>query len=173
MRRQCRCCYLRQAHTHPLSMVILTLPLPTLSLHPSPCHDRWPRPAYFVFFGAWHLRCLQQLILAPDSVLAPVPAPVHAPSPIPIAMRGLNADRNRKRCQNASMQSAALRSCCLFHPFSSLCNNNCSFSFSFSCSIFLLLSSCSCSSLTNCAAFGQDGRRTCCLPLPLGSAVAS
>lgn len=96
----------------------LLLSLSLLPLTLSAQHDRWPRPAYFVFFGAWHLPRSQQSSPAPirmqsrSSCPAPCPHPLptlcsayRIPAPILIAIAN--------RCQNASMQSAALRSCCL------------------------------------------------------------
>lgn len=103
-----------------VSLAVLSLPSPCSSLFPSLSaqHDRWPRPAYFVFFGAWHLPRSQQSSPAPirmpsrsscpASALPPLPtlrSAYRIPAPILIAIAN--------RCQNASMQSAALRSCCL------------------------------------------------------------
>lgn len=142
-----------------------SLSLPPHSSHISPHHVGWPRPAYFVFFGAWHLPRLQQSSSSPAPIrecLPPLPSDTPPPLPacrIPaIPAPILIAIANR--CQNASMQSAALRSCCLLPPFPSSSTpplflfTCCSL-----CSLFLLLlllPSCSCCSLTNCVASSLD-----------------
>lgn len=105
------------------------------------------------------LACTNTQMPAPSapSLLPPFPACRIPAIPAPILIAIAN------RCQNASMQSAALRSCCLpFHspfflnspppapPLLFTCCSCCSL-----CSLFLLLlllPSCSCCSLTNCAA---------------------
>lgn len=121
-----------------------------------------------------HLACTNTQMPAPSSpplLHPPLPA-CHIPAiPAPILIAIAN------RCQNASMQSAALRSCCLpchsplflqYLPpslvflFLYTCCSCCSL-----CSLFLLLllPSCSCCSLTNCVASSlsrQAPRRTCC-----------
>lgn len=132
------------------------------ALHISPHHVGWPRPAYFVFFGAWHLPRLQQSSSSPAPIRECLP-PSYTPPPRPacripaIPAPILIAIANR--CQNASMQSAALRSCCLL-PLSLLLHFQSLFLFTCCsccslCSLFLLLlllPSCSCCSLTNCVA---------------------
>lgn len=152
---------------YPSRSLFLYSSLYPFALHISPHHVGWPRPAYFVFFGAWHLPRLQQSSSSPAPIrecLAPsyTPPPLPAcripaiPAPILIAIAN--------RCQNASMQSAALRSCCLLPPLPSssipplflftCCCSCCSL-----CSLFLLLlllPSCSCCSLTNCVASSLD-----------------
>lgn len=158
-----------------VAALICLLPYPSLALslhtslypfalHISPHHVGWPRPAYFVFFGAWHLPRLQQSSSSPAPIREclppspPLPARRIPAIPAPILIAIAN------RCQNASMQSAALRSCCLLPslPSSSTpplflftcCCSCCSL-----CSLFLLLlllPSCSCCSLTNCVASSLD-----------------
>lgn len=151
---------------YPSRSLSLLLPLPLCFTHLSPPCWLASSSLLCVF------RCLAFASLAAILLLActntRMPAtPSYTPPPLPacripaIPAPILIAIANR--CQNASMQSAALRSCCLL-PLSLLLHFQSLFLFTCCsccslCSLFLLLlllPSCSCCSLTNCVASSLD-----------------